>query len=234
MKKRSLLVATAMLLIALLVATGTTYAWFTGASEAKTNVSMAVAQGQTLEISKDGINWVSTLDLFDSKYWKDFSTNSTDVATNQYYTKVTANESTEITGYELANVETTQKIYFRSTKADAVKMTGTIAFTTAQSATYHNELIDYARVTMGGKIFADAAKTVNNTIAGTTLADNTGSYETVKIGTGDSVCTLALNSNTGYYEGEAFLTCWIEGTLADNGNVNGLTSNLDAKLTFAQ
>ena len=241
MKKRSLLAATAMLLVALLVATGTTYAWFTSKSTASTSISMDVAKGTSLEIRKQGTeNWSSYLDTsslgLSNLQWLDMST-----ATGKgFFTKETstdANGVQTITGYkEGAPVSVT--IEFRSTENIPVTVTGALSFATESANTSHANILNNARVTVTSgsitKHFATSAGTIVNTIKETAAVadEQDGTYDTTII-TADTE-TVQLTKDGNYYKGSATFSFWIEGTKTDNSDITDLASALNATFTFKQ
>ncbi len=120
MKKRSLLVAVAMLLVAILAATGTTYAWFTQSKTATTTLSMNVASGSSLEISTaaSGAAWTSFLDQSSltalGSGWKDYSYDAENTTFYKAATFDSVDTSKALT-YTAGKPIATQTIYFRST-----------------------------------------------------------------------------------------------------------------------
>ncbi len=236
MKKRSLLVATAMLLVAVLAATGATYAWFTSISSATTNISMGVQTASSLEISADGTNWVSYLDAEDlgltGLNWSDHSTvNGKDFFTKSFYSDTEIEADASLAGQikefvESAPVSTT--IYFRSTESGDVIFNSGSLTQTGSKANKSAAL----RVSVGeNKIYANADTTLNAAISAEGAA--TGSVygaQTAKAITGGNVVALA-DGGDGYFKGQATFTFWMEGTDSSNANAGGTAV---ANFIFAQ
>ncbi len=240
MKKRSLFVATAMLLVAVLVATGATYAWFTSVSKATANLSMDVANGESLEFSIDGGNtWHTSLTkAFEDKQWNDISVvddnfaNTTE-AVPTFYTKTLEQGTATITGYEEdqpAKVE----ISFRASKAGSVVMTGSMASTDAA-------LEDKLNATLRFGVFGTALKQIyangtttsyDEAISGTALADEgTQTWKNLPTtGTTEKIVELTFADN--YYTGSTNFYFWVEGPLVYNSYTNDSTTAAVA-LTFA-
>ncbi len=229
MKKRSLIVATAMLLVAILAATGATYAWFTSQSEAKATIQMGVAQGQTLDISATGTEgtWVASLDNEDlsisTAKWADYT-----YVEDEFYTKTT----TTVDGQVQVNGKTTgtpvsAKVYFRSTIPGDVTVARNFSF--VNSATGYDRILDYARVSVLQNTtmthLSRNASTFSKTDTASSLSPN---YETKA----NATITLAKSGN--YYTGEATFYFWLEGTELTNIDVSGFTDQLLATLTFSQ
>lgn len=236
MKKRSLLVATAMLLVAVLAATGATYAWFTSISAAKTNISMGVQTASSLEISKDGVNWVSYLDAEDlgltGASWSDHSTvNGIDFFTKEFYTDAEIEADADLAGqikeFKESDPSTT-KIYFRSTEPeDVIFNDGSL--TQTGSKVNKSEAL---RVSVGeGKIYANSAVTADAAIkaAGAVDGDVYGT-QTANAIAGGNIVALTEGAD-GYYYGNADFHFWMEGTKSTNANAGGTAV---ANFTFAQ
>ncbi len=246
MKKRSLLAAVAMLLVAILAATGTTYAWFTSQSNAKAEISMSVSQGTSLEFKTDAmesyVNSANATQLgLSAASWADFSTNNTD---NKFYTKTTTtvDGNQEITGYELGTPASVT-LHFRSTNANdvLVKSNSSITFPTV-NATYPVALAG-ARVTVtndakGTIHFATAANTNVAGIGSTSTlgAEGAFEYDTKAINAEDvAIIDLSEEVNSeGFYTGTATFSFWIEGRQVNNEHITALAENLVATLVFSQ
>lgn len=246
MKKRSLLAATAMLLVAVLAATGATYAWFQESKVASATVEMSVASASTLEISLDKVTWVSVLDADDlfegnAHTWSDFSTtNGKDFFTETYETGTTT-----LNGYEAGTVAMNDVIYFRSTSEDAIKfgvssklehiVDGTSKAAIPAALRFSVQDVNGANT----KIYS----TTGATIKGVTEAGDgvtTANIDTLHradqasnvVGGAANVVTLkAPDAADGYYYGEATFTFWIEGTMANANNAGGTAK---ATLIFEQ
>lgn len=247
MKKRSLLVATAMLLVAVIVATSATYAWFTNVSDATATVAMGVSSGSSLEISffPDGgtEGWKSSLSLAGDALWKDASAGikSDETALGNLYTATYADGTTDQIGYALASGVYSKTIYFRSNKPqDVIIASGSI---TAPN-TVKDTLVKYAQILVKdnkldlpvpANIFANEANTSTKAIVGTTLDDNTGTYTAKALGSGTVIVNLDETVQTdGYYHGSATFYFYIEGTETSNADLVGLKGNISASLTFSQ
>ena len=234
MKKRSILAATAMLLVAILAATGATYAWFQSKDQARTDISMKVATASSLEISKDNVNWVSYLDntsfnLDDTKVWSDRSAADAaqEAAALTFYSEVyysdpeiaaTPSLAGQIKEYqELAPVKTT--VYFRSTKNDAIKLTGS----TIDSDT--NDIIKpHLRVAFGKQIMSSVGGSINSAIKDT--AGTTGAQTWTAIN--DTEFTpWGQQNGDGFYYGQVDIYYWVEGTTCTNAMAYG-----DAAVAF--
>ena len=234
MKKRSLLAATAMLLVAILAATGATYAWFSRSDTASTNVDMGVATGSSLEISTDNTNWVSVLSI-NTGSWLDRST--TDTAFPAIYKANIAEGSMDPTSYAEDTGEVkVQKIYFRSSKAGNVKLdtTSTIGATNAPNG---NQIVDTLRIGVKDagtlkNIFAAYANTIDNGINGTALSA-TGTQTAKAVNAGTVIVTMTQGTDDAYYYGSADFYFWVEGTLCNNSMTNSSTHGT-AALKFAQ
>ncbi len=255
MKKRSLLAAVAMLLVAILAATGTTYAWFTEANaEPKATIQMGVAKGSSLQISlKPSSDYKSVLGATDFtnagitfESWKDFSTNTADFAKDApvFYSETYDAEGL-VNGYVTDDTVQKVTIYFRSTESEGVVLTSNagIAFpsgTSTNLAAATRVAVDSngANTTALHTILAqaDADATVSGTVNSTTTAE--GSYEAKAISklAADETVVVNLNqtaSADGYYYGSATFYLFVEGTKAENGDLAGAT-NITATLAFTQ
>lgn len=242
MKKRSLFVATAMLLVAVLVATGATYAWFTSVETASSTMEMAVANGESLEISNkakaDGAVWKTSLNQDDfatmlNKSWTDLSTNDDELGT--FYTEVYEAEgaANTITGYEASNNVAYATIYFRSSKPGVVKATGALSGDNLSA-----NLLKALRVGIAGdasKIYATEAGVNNKAIGAADVNDQvvadvegTATQTTAVVTAANDVITLA-DGNDGYYYGNATFYFWVEGTKCLNSDS---AADLMAKASF--
>lgn len=245
MKKRSLLVATAMLLVAVIVATSATYAWFTNVGDATATVEMGVSSGSSLEIAfaADGgtEGWKSSLSLEDATLWKDASAGikSEEEALGNLYTATYTDSSTTQTGYALASDVYSKTIFFRSNKPqDVIIKSGNIS----APNTVKNTLVQYAQILVKddeldvpANIFANQANTSTTAIVGTALSDNTGKYTAKTLGSGTVIVNLDETVETdGYYHGSATFYFYIEGTETSNADLVGLAGNISASLTFSQ
>ncbi len=239
MKKRSLFVATAMLLVAVLVATGATYAWFTNVQSASADLSMAVASGESLEFSIDGGNtWHTSLEKALEGKWSDFSVTDDNFAnstqpTPGFFTKVYDQETNTITGYVDTSAPVKVTINFRASKAGSVLMSGNMQSTNAA----HTSLDSTLRLGAYGadykQIFANPTTTSYNAA----IADaqgTTGTQTWVNIPaagtTGAAIVDLALTDD--YYTGVTEMYFWVEGPLVFNSYTNDTTTAAVA-LTFA-
>lgn len=244
MKKRSLFVATAMLLVAVIVATSATYAWFTNVGDATATVEMGVSSGSSLEIAfaADGgtEGWKSSLSLEDATLWKDASAGikSGEEALGDLYTATYTDNSTTQTGYEHADVYS-KTIYFRSNKPqDVIINSGNISAPT----TVKNTLVKYAQILVKddaldvpANIFANQANTSTEAIVGPTLSDSNGKYTAKTLGSGTVIVNLDEEVQTdGYYHGSATFYFYIEGTETSNADLVGLEGKISASLTFSQ
>ncbi len=228
MKKRSLLAATAMLLIAVLAATGATYAWFSDIKEAKAQVEMGVSAGSSLEISADESVWSAYLDEssltdLNGKTWTDLST--TDCGTFYSETRDTTNAAV-ITGYESATPVATT-IYFRSTVAGDITVTGAFGTHDVKEA-LRTAIKDGNEVT----ILADGAQTINTAITGTAVDATAGTQTALDIAADNTVVKMTDNGD-GYYKGSATFYFWVEGTHEDCINQNS-GGRVAVDFTFAQ
>lgn len=243
MKKRSLLAATAMLLVALLVATGSTFAWFTSTSTAKASVSMGVATGSSLEISNDrGTTWKSSITYApeEGELWQDFSTNEDALGT--FYKATFEDDSVEISGYE-TGTPASVTLNFRSTKSSPILLKGSIAdqaFETTQ-----DDLVKWSEIVVkdntdggrGTQIFSNNTNIPTKAIVheGENNYTTDGTYTTTALTTSTEIVELT-DGNDGYYYGAATFYFFIEGTETDNGDINGIgdTAKILANLNFAQ
>lgn len=239
MKKRSLLVATAMLLVAILAATGATYAWFNGNTAAKSTIDMGVANASSLEISSGSSGWKSVLSNTDlgidgTKSWSDFST--TDLTT--FYSDVySGDENTIPSGYKVDNGVISVDINFRSTEEGDVKIAATSSLTAKDGTTANTKVAPALRVGLNGgngaKIFATAAGSYDNAVDSTTT--NTGTQTWSAINNSETIAAVKMtqNSETGYYEGTATFYFWVEGPLCNNSMTTASTT-ANASLVFEQ
>lgn len=236
MKKRSLFVATAMLLVAVLVATGATYAWFTGLSTASTTIEMGVANGDSLEISVDNATWKTALteadfDSLDGKTWTDLSTINAELGTF-YDETYDATQTTTINGYQVAAGKVAScTVYFRASKAGIVELqNGTLSGV-------EGTLLKALRVGVDGdanNIMAQEATTINDAIQASDLTDGdaVGSGEQVATAFGTATQIVTLTASGEYYTGSAIFYFWVEGTEAENKDTKeGLKAK--AAMTFA-
>lgn len=242
MKKRSLLAATAMLLVALLVATGSTFAWFTSTSTAKASVSMGVATGSSLEISNDGgTTWKSSITYApqEGKLWQDFSTNEDALGT--FYKATFEKDSVEISGYK-TDTPVSVTLNFRSTKSSPIKLTGSI---TQDFAKNQDNLVKWSEIVVkdntdgghGTQIFSNTPNIPTKAIVheGENNYTTDGTYTTTPLTASTEIVELT-DGNDGYYYGAATFYFFIEGTETDNGDINGIgdTAKILANLSFAQ
>lgn len=234
MKKRSLIVATIMLLVAVITATGTTYAWFTSQSTAKTTVSMKVAEGKTLEISTAANGtWKFALSNEDfnitgSNMWKDYTYTSTGFATKSY----SVNEAGEETwGSDTSSRPVNVTVYFRSTASGNVKVTNALSFSDADNNSTYGEVYENARVTVqDGTTYTHLATTsgeFNEVDTGRTGL--TQAYSTV-----NTYATVSMTKDGDYYTGSATFYFWIDGVITENTDIVDLADNLVASLSFTQ
>lgn len=251
MKKRSLFVATAMLLVAVLVATGATYAWFTSVSKATTTVQMSVSGGESLEISTDKSNgWKTSLNNVTlwgegvTKTWIDASTDNAGVAGGNFYSEKYENATNEtiITGYAQENGVASVTINFRATKAGKVVF-GDCDFDT--NSNLLDAVKDSLRIgvqnttdTSCTKIVATKAITDGTCVAAADVNDSvvdnaptTGKQNAVTFATAGDVVVLD-DVVDGYYTSSATFYFWVEGTTCDNLDLIG--SNLSNILTSLQ
>ncbi len=248
MKKRSLFAATAMLLVALLVATGTTYAWFTSTPKATAEIQMGVATGSSLEISatadsgyKSYLN-AAELGIDTGDIWSDYSTNTTDFANGTFYTDQYDSTTGLLSGYE-EGTPCKVTIYFRSTSAEGVILTTGTGITKVD--TTKQTIQDNARVgiisngagtTKVATILANgAAATEDETITGTALTANAGTYDYVSLGS-YSTAVVSLNPTVaadGFYYGQADIYFWLEGPNVSNGDLSA-SDALTTKFVFTQ
>ena len=240
MKKRSLFVATAMLLVAVLVATGATYAWFVSVQEAKASIEMSVANGESLEISNkakaDGAIWKTSLtedDFANMTGWIDLSTNDDELGT--FYTEKYEIEgaANTISGYEASGNVAYCTIYFRSSKPGTVKATGALSGEGLSA-----NLLKALRVGVAGdaeKIYATAADVNNKAIGAADVTDEkvadvegTATQTTALITASNDVVTLT-DGGDGYYYGDATFYFGVEGTKCLNSDS---AADLMAKASF--
>lgn len=242
MKKRSLIVATAMLLVAILACSGATYAWFTRNPNATINkIEMGVqsASGLAISLNTEDADHLSNLDqelLASDTNNKiapsllDVSATKTGVRNGTFFKATTVNAEYEAEGYTGAAAGTdytmvTFKLWnLDSTNAKTVKVVGNIT---------NGEKCTAAKVARVGlyngtddpSIFGTSAKTYNavseqagTTVETTSVAISSGNNAFVTIpANGSVVCTLCV---------------WIEGTDAECTNAQVVFGNIDVDLTF--
>ncbi len=249
MKKKSLLAATAMLLVALLAATGTTYAWFTQTASAKASISMNVKRGTSLEISLDEVNWKSSLSADDispkiagEQMWADFSTNANAIKDNQFYKANINTGTSDITGYALgqpANVT----IHFRSTESGDVIFESGTEIKPSSFATTQSNLIQWSQIAVDDLsadentvIYSNSSNTATKAVNGTTTDAVSGTYTSTALVNGVVVKMAKNAQDDGYYYGTATFYFFIEGTETGNGDVNGIgdAAQILASLVFKQ
>ncbi len=224
MKKRSLLVATVMLLIAAVVATGTTYAWFTSTTSADATVSMKVAQGQALEIKTGEGDWKSSLTNSDfgitSSMWSDFT------YADGFKTKVLDSNS-DVSGSQTGTPVSVSVKIRSTTSGDVTVALSSIDF---EDANYTNTNVEsYARVTLQkGENYTHLAKTATTYSKTDTAANVSPNYSTVQS------TTVSLTAEGDYYTADVTFYFWLEGTALGNTDVDDAVSNLIASLTFTQ
>ncbi len=240
MKKRSLLVATVMLLVAVLAATGTTYAWFTGNSTAKTTITMNVATGKTLEIKgdADSSSWGFNLEnkdfttLSGGSIWEDFTVIEGDLFRTKTY-------SVDDSGVETWGVDTSKApvkitLNLRSTSSTDVTVKNVLTYGNASNNTTWATTLGAARVSLAvtdaeSKTtythFSNTPGTFNSNDTKTSL---TQSYKTVESG------TIELTKNGNYYTATVDFYFWIDGVIASNTDIVDLTDSLLAQLSFEQ
>lgn len=249
MKKRSLFVATAMLLVAVIVATSATYAWFTTANTASATVEMQVATGSSLQISlSDGSEYKSALTSEEilakmasptSTIWSDFSTTTDEFekTTPAFYSEEYDQNTGLISGYKVDDTVSKVTIYFKSTSSADVKLTSTLDFanasTTLQNATRiavdSNKTTDAALHTFFANVAGDTTNTVD-----AEGADTANKYTSVNFSNATAVVKMIdTGSNDGYFYGSATFYFFIEGTQADNGALAN-ASTIEATLSFTQ
>ena len=248
MKKRSLLVATAMLLVAVIVATSATYAWFTTANTASATVEMQVATGSSLQISLDGSEYKSALTSEEilakmasptSTIWSDFSTTTEEFekTTPAFYSEEYDPNTGLISRYKADNTVSKVTIYFKSTSSHDVKLTSTLDFANA-STTLRNATriaVDSNKTTEAAlhTFFANVAGDTTNTVDADG-ADAANKYTSVNFSNATAVVKMIdTGSNDGYFYGSATFYFFIEGTQADNGALAN-ASTIEATLSFAQ
>ncbi len=244
MKKRSLFVATAMLLVAVLVATGATYAWFQSLGSAKTTISMNVANGDSLEISATGEAWVSTLTQADftslnGKIWTDLSTVDCETFFSEEYPTDAEGNITSINPDAFVEDGSVASIlvYIRSSKTGMVKLTSTLDAGA-------NSLLN-PTLRMGVKAKDAAAATIYST-TGTAYKGVKDDIENTDAAYGDVApviiagekdlydLTAADQQSDGYYYTAATFYFWIEGTQCTNAMIAEAAEQAVASLTFAQ
>lgn len=222
MKKRSLLAATAMLLVAILAATGATYAWFSSARTAYTNVNMSVSAGSSLEIrditAGESGAWKTTVDITGT--WLDRSTNDTDFPT--FYKALGMDTGNVPTGYAVTDDIKKVTLQFRSpVSGDVSFLNSSISVDEAGNANLLNTL----RVGITGKankIFGNAEMDLDDAINGTGTTNTTGTQTVNAISTKTAIVAMTqskLASGDSYYYGQADFYFWVEGTDCDNSMV---------------
>ncbi len=241
MKKRSLLVATIMLLVAVLLATGTTYAWFTSQSTAKATVSMEVAKGETLEIAAEGSDTYkfaltnTDLEITSNSLWQDYTYAEGDFVTKTY--AVNEDTGVETWGKSTASDPVKVTIKFRSTASGDVVAKSSLAFNDTDNNNAYSKVLANARITVvdgnaagATTHLATAAGTFNS--ADTVDTGITQDYSTVVGSTTGAV--IKMTEGTSYYEGTATFYFWIDGVITSNTDIVDLADALVASLTFEQ
>lgn len=239
MKKRSLFVATAMLLVAVLVATGATYAWFTNVQSASANLSMSVASGESLEFSIDGgETWHTSLTEALEGKWSDFSVTDANFAESNatapgFFTKIYDQETNLITGYTADTAPVKVTVNFRASKAGNVLMSGNMKSTDAA----HTNLDSTLRLGAYGADYKQIFANPTNTSYAEAINDAQGAIGTQTwanipaAGTqGAAIAKLVANGD--YYTGATELYFWVEGPLVFNSYTTDATTAAVA-LTFA-
>ena len=240
MKKRSLFVATAMLLVAVLVATGATYAWFSAEKDtANTNIVLGVDDVDSLQISADKSIWKSTLRATDfdvasnsvkwsDSKWVDLST----VDGVSFFEEQYDADGAMLDTYADANAKAVvAKVYFRSTKSDnVVFQSGKLACAVEGSANTTWNLDSALRVAVvqndnSSAIYANTATTLNSAIK---AADEKAQQSAIAFADAVVVDLSDAPNAQGFYEGEATFKFWVEGT--DENCTNG---NLESKMSAA-
>ena len=248
MKKRSLFVATAMLLVAVLVATGATYAWFNSSTSANANITLDVSDAASIEISGDGDIWKTALTEDDltiagDGIWTDLSTTDTQFASANFFSETYDDAGVLVdTAYTDANLKVAAaKIYFRSTEAGDITMSNGSLKAGLNTVTDSANLIKALRVginddatTAASQIFATTAAVNDKAIA---AADGTKGNQTTKAVNAATVIvdmTDTADAN-GYYTGSAIFYFWVEGSDAACVNPNTDADMVAAfSATFAQ
>lgn len=234
MKKRSLFVATAMLLVAVLVATGATYAWFNSVDKATAEISMGVASGNALQISgTDSDNWVSNLttadfDTLTGKKWMDFSTvDGTNFFSDTYETDEDGQETSVLAGYKADTSVASATVNFRASAAGK-KISLTSSVTNAA------DLATHVRIAVGGKIFAATGTAYNGVPAEGDVADVTLQEVTpIAFAEATDIATLeSIKAADGYYHTSATFYFWVEGTTCSNAMLESVVNDIVANLTF--
>lgn len=223
MKKRSLLAATAMLLVAILAATGATYAWFSSAKTAYTNVNMSVSAGSSLEIrditAGESGAWKTTVDITTGT-WVDRSTNDTEFPT--FYKALGMDTGNVPTGYATTDEIKKVTLQFRSpVSGDVSFLNSSISVEDAGNANLLNTL----RVGITGKankIFGNAEMNLTDAINGTATTNVTGTQTVNAISTKTAIVAMSqseIDDGDSYFYGKADFYFWVEGTDCDNSMV---------------
>lgn len=220
MKKRSLFVATAMLLVAVLVATGATYAWFNSNTTTSAVINLGVADAATLEISTDALKvnyeltWKTAIDTEDFGFdantkWSDYSTNDTDILEQKFYTDKYDAEGV-LSGFENSGVPVSQVVHFRSTEA------GDIYFNAAATLTSSNNTNSFLRVAIvqnnDATILANDSDADTDCVNGAALSDVTGKQSLTNVSDTNKKLVTMTKGTGDYYEGSATFYFWLEGT----------------------
>ncbi len=247
MKKKSLLAATAMLLIAVIAATGATFAWFTSISQATSTFNMGVATGASLEISTDtgdSKTWGNSATIAPAgAVWQDLSTPgnaatfiAADLENNTSGSASSVNAYKEGTAFKVT-------IYFRSNTSEDVTFDANTLVKAATGGTAHATLLSAARILVVDVNASNKVTIYGNGDARTSKAvidtDGTdGTYNVVSYtATTPVVVTMedTVTNADGYYHGQADFYFFIEGTLAFNEHLIGLSAEgLTTDLFFKQ
>ncbi len=242
MKKRSLFVATAMLLVAVLVATGATYAWFNANTTTSAEISLGVADAATLEISTDALKvnnvltWKTAIDTEDFGFnadtkWSDYSTNDSDILNQTFY--VDKYTDGVLTGFANEGVPVSQTVHFRSTEQGDIYLNQAASLTSSAGT---NSFLRVA-IVQGSNVTILANSDVKDTdcVNGTQVTDVTGEQTLTDV-TDTTKKLVAMTKGSGdYYEGSATFYFWLEGTDANCvSTVIDAITNCDFSAVFKQ
>lgn len=237
MKKRSILAATAMLLVAILAATGATYAWFTQKDLARTDIEMKVATASSLEISVNDADaaWVSYLTAADFELdtndtWADHSAvdNASELVffNEQYYseTEIAANPAYagKIKNYA-SSAPVSITIRFRSTNDKPISLLNSTL--TPKDNTL---ILEHLRVAINNNIYGNNDGSYDKAIADAAGATGTQTWAAIETA---QITPWGEKQADGYYYGNATFYFWVEGPLCTNAMATG---SAIAKFTFSQ
>lgn len=232
MKKRSLFVATAMLLVAVLVATGATYAWFeadTGA--ASTTISMSVDEASKLQLSVDSINWTTSLDQDDlyatDSVWSDYTTTAADILKNDYQNDQ-YDEDGAMTLVD-ADLTTSRLVYFRSPVAGNV----TIDATNNLFSGNGGAIVKCARVSFGDLVDENNIDNAQSYKAFAGADEGTDDLDVITSGDNAVVVVTMTKAADDFYYGYAYVNAWLEGTDEANCSAAKVALNNGQNITFA-